>query len=466
MGRRGRRRKRSWEPETAVIETLDRKGRGVVPAGEDGRPRQAFVHATLPGERVHFQRRDREGPSDVAGVLEVLESSPLRVEPRCAHYGVCGGCSLMHLDPDEQVALKQRWLASDFEGHGLAPERWLEPLRAEPWAYRRRARLGAKWVAGKDKVVVGFREQDKRFIANLEGCEVLAGRHGGALIPKLSELIAGLSLATKIPQVEVSVADDTDGAVTALVFRVLEPPTDEDRERLRAFAAAEGLRVFLQSKGLDTVALFADERGQTEGEGFEDARELSYALPEFELDLRFRPTDFVQVNAAINRSMIARAVELLALEPEHRVLDLFCGLGNFSLALARRAGAVFGVEGDAGLVARAAANAERNGLSNARFEVRDLYTQVGELEWLGGQPVDRVLLDPPRSGALAIVEHIDRIAWAGKPRLVYVACSPETLARDAAVLVGTHGYRLSAAGVMDMFPHTAHVESIALFERD
>ncbi|PRQ05037.1 23S rRNA (uracil(1939)-C(5))-methyltransferase RlmD [Enhygromyxa salina] len=452
MGRR-RRRKPKWVPERAIVGELDRRGRAVVAAGEDGRPREAHVDGALPGESIEYLRCDREGPVDAARTLEVLEPAPDRVAARCPHYGVCGGCSLMHMDPDAQVAFKQATLLADFASHGVEPERVLPALRGPTWRYRRRARLGAKLVPGKGKVVVGFREKDRRFIADLSTCEILAGPaqgpladDPGRLISALSELIGSLSIAARTPQIEVSAGDRE----LALVLRVLDPPSAEDLDRLRAFAAQYELRIFLQPKGLDTVA------------PLETGRELlHYGLPDFEVELGFRPTDFVQINAPLNRAMIARVVELLELEADHRVLDLFCGLGNFSLALARRAAQVVGVEGDAALVERAQANAAANAMTNLSFEQRDLYKEPGAFEWPGG-PFDRVLLDPPRSGAAGIVEHFEAIA---APRVVYVACSPETLARDAATLCSRHGYRLAAAGVMDMFPHTAHVESIALFER-
>ncbi len=426
-------------------------------AGEGGRPREARIDGALPGEQVEFLRCDREGQIDAARTLAVLQPATERVEPRCRHYGVCGGCSLMHLEPAAQIAWKQSLLLGDLSSHGLSPARVLEPLRAGEWAYRRRARLGAKLVPGKGKVVVGFREKDRRFIADLSTCEILAGpergplsEQPGRLIPLLSELVGSLSIAAKLPQIEVSVGDGERGRL-ALVLRTLEPATEADRERLREFARAHDLRVFLQPGGLDTVTPLDPDEGEL----------LYFSLPSFELELGFRPTDFVQVNAALNRAMIARAVELLEVGPAHRVLDLFCGLGNFSLPLARRAGEVLGVEGDLGLVERARQNAAANAIANASFERRDLYSGLDELEWLEGR-FDRVLLDPPRSGAEAIVERFDRIA---APRVVYVACSPQTLARDAAILVNRHGYELVAAGVMDMFPHTAHVESIAVFER-
>lgn len=451
---RKQRHKPKWRPERAVVGDFDRHGRAVVSAGEGGRPRAAHVDGALPSELVEFIRTEREGPIDGARALEVIEASPLRVEPRCRHYGVCGGCSLMHLDVDAQIAFKRRVLLEDFERHGVSPERVLEPLRGPSWAYRRRARLGAKLVPAKGKVLVGFREKDRRFIADLSTCEVLAGpasgplaEQPGLLIDALSQLLASLSIAARTPQIEVTVADDE----LALVLRVLDPPSAEDLDKLHAFARDWQLRLYLQPGGLDTIAVLEPGRDPL----------LRYRIPEFEVEIAFLPTDFVQVNAAINRAMISRAVELLELEPHHRVLDLFCGLGNFSLPIARRAASVVGIEGDAGLVERARANAALNQLHSASFVQRDLYRDVDVSSW-PERGFDRVLLDPPRSGAAAIVENFTPIA---APRVVYVACSTETLARDAAALISRHGYRLLAAGVMDMFPHTAHVESIAVFAR-
>lgn len=450
-----RRHRRHFQPQTGASAALDREGRAIVPRYEEGdkRWREARVDGALAGERFVYLRSERDGEVDRARVVEVLEPAPERVEPRCVHYGVCGGCSLMHMHVDAQLAHKQGVLLGDLAAHGLVPERVLEPLRAEPWGYRRRARLGAKWVAAKQEVVVGFREKDHRFIARLSGCEVLAG-NAGALITPLSQLIASLSIVDRVPQIEVTIGDAPDDR--ALVLRVLAAPSDDDLAKLRAFAAAERVRLFLQPGGLDSVHELDGEPGSV----------LHYGLPAHALELAFRPTDFVQVNAAINRAMIDHALALLELAPEHRVLDLFCGLGNFSLALARHAHEVVALEGDAGLVARAEANAARNGLTNVRFAACDLYGEFADVErlaTLGEGPFDRVLIDPPRSGALQVVERFDRIA---APRVVYVACSTETLARDLAILVARHGYRLRAAGILDMFPHTAHVESIALLSLD
>jgi 23S rRNA (uracil1939-C5)-methyltransferase len=448
------RRRKKWEPERGVVGQLDRRGRAILAAGDDGRPREARVDGALPGESIELLRAEREGLNDAARTLQVFEASAQRVDARCPHYGLCGGCSLMHMDPDAQVAFKQAILLADFAQHGVTPERVLPALRGPLWGYRRRARLGAKLVPKKGKVLVGFREKDRRFVADLSSCEVLASSANAAqvdeahwLLPALAVLIESLSVASRTPQVEVSVGDDE----LALVFRVLDPPSEDDLERLRGFERERGVRVFLQPGGMDTVAPLDSSRGDR----------LHYTIPDFDVRIGFRPTDFVQVNAPLNRAMISLAVQLLELEPGHRVLDLFCGLGNFSLPIARRVAHVVGIEGDAALVERARANAVANSITNVSFEQRDLYKDPGAIEWPAGG-FDRVLLDPPRSGAAGIVEHFDAIAAR---RVVYVACSPETLARDAATLVERHGYRLLAAGVMDMFPHTAHVESIAVFER-
>ncbi|MFV8755421.1 23S rRNA (uracil(1939)-C(5))-methyltransferase RlmD [Nannocystaceae bacterium ST9] len=449
---RHRGRRRPWTPETGSSEALDREGRAIVASTSDPQRREARVDGALAGERFVFLRSEREGEVDRARVVEVLEPAADRVPARCVHYGVCGGCSLMHMHPDAQVAHKQSVLLGDLERHGLRPETILAPLRAEPWGYRRRARLGAKWVAAKQEVVVGFREKDHRFIARLAGCEILAG-DAGALITPLARLIATLDVVARVPQIEVSIGDEPGDR--ALVLRVLDPLGDADRARLLEFGERERVRMFVQPGGLDSVY----ELGESASPGL-----LHYRLAAHQLELGFRPTDFVQVNGAINQAMIDRALDLLQLEPGQRVLDLFCGLGNFSLAIARRVAEVVALEGDAGLVARAEANAAANGLTNLRFASCDLYGEFTDLERLAEleRPFDRVLIDPPRSGALKLVERFDRLA---APRVVYVACSPETLARDLAILVERHGYRLRAAGIIDMFPHTAHVESIALLER-
>ena len=425
-----------------AIGDLSYDGRGV--AHVDGKT--VFVADALPGERVRATLLRRHRDFDEAQTLEVLERSPDCIEPRCAHFGTCGGCVLQHLAPAAQLAAKQNVLAQNFAriGH-VEPGRWLEPLRSDEWGYRRRARLSVKHVPKKGKVLVGFRERDPRFVADLAHCEVLDPALG-AHLDALGALLNSMEGAASIPQIEFSAGD----AARALVIRHLQPLADGDLEKLRAFGQQFGFTMLLQPGGIDSVHAI-------EGE----VPELFYALPEYDVRLAFSPVGFVQVNAALNRKMIHHALELLAPAPGDRVLDLYCGLGNFSLPLARRASHVCGVEGDAGLVERARANARANGIDNAEFHLGDLAGEVRGSAWARAD-WDLMLLDPPRSGA---DELLRQLPGKSVRRVVYVSCHPASLARDAGTLVRTHGFRLAAAGVMDMFPHTAHVESIALFER-
>jgi 23S rRNA (uracil1939-C5)-methyltransferase len=348
--------------------------------------------------------------------------------------------------PAAQLAAKERTLMDALERIGrVRPRQRFAPLEGPVWHYRRRARLGARRVDKKGRVLVGFRERHKPWVADMDSCEILAG-DVGALLPVLAELIGGLDISRRVPQVEVALGDDR----TALVFRVLDPPSASDLASLESFSRERGVDAWLQAGGPETVQpLQADTPPPV------------YRLPGFGLEIEFLPHDFVQVNGPMNERVVRRALELLAAEPGERVLDLFCGLGNFSLALARGGVRVTGVEGDAGLVARARGNAERNGLV-AEFHVANLFEDCRGLPW-AGQPCDLMLLDPPRAGAEAACN----LAASLQPgRIVYVSCHPGTLARDAGILVGQQGYRLEGAGVMDMFPHTTHVESIAVFDRD
>jgi len=434
------------EFEASIVD-LSHDGRGV--ARVDGKT--VFVGGALPGERVRAKLKRRHRSFDEAQVLEVLEASERRVEARCAHYGVCGGCALQHLAEADQIVAKQQVLLDNLQriGH-VAPDTVLPPLTDLHWGYRRKARLGVKWVAKKERAVVGFREADPRFIAELSRCHVLVPQVGERL-DALAALVGSLETRAAIPQVEVAAGDDQ----VALVFRHLQPLSEGDREKLLAFGAAHGLQVHLQPGGIDSVHPIRA--------GYPP---LAFAIPEFDVRLEFRPLDFVQVNAGLNRRMIARAIELLDPQPGDRVLDLYCGLGNFTLPIARRAGSVVGVEGEAGLVARARANAAANGIANAEFHAADLGQDLRGQPW-ARQGFDLLLLDPPRSGAEAAIgtRTSTQLPLAGMRRVVYVSCHPGSLARDAGMLVREHGFRLAAAGVMDMFPHTAHVESIALFER-
>jgi 23S rRNA (uracil1939-C5)-methyltransferase len=425
--------------ETGVVVGLSHEGAGIVREGKT-----ALVAGALPGETVRFRRWRRHRQYDEGRLEAVLTPAANRVQPRCAHFEICGGCALQHLDAASQLALKQQQLAENLERIGrLEPPRWLAPIRSPAWGYRRRARLGVKYVPRKGRVLVGFRERASHLIAQLERCEVLAAPVGELITP-LASLIGELSIREQLPQIEVAVGDQA----TALVLRVLTAPSEEDLGRLRAFEAQHGVRLFLQSGGIDTVRPLS-----------EPSAPLSYALPEAGVDLEFTPTDFIQVNALANRALVAAAAGLLELDAESDVLDLYCGLGNFSLALARRARSVVGVEGEAKLIERARANAHRNGIANAEFHQADLAAQdLSHAAWLK-RSYSHLLLDPPRVGAREMLPAIARLA---PRRLLYVSCHPGTLARDLGILVHEHGFELLAAGVVDMFAHTAHVESLAL----
>ncbi len=433
-------------PETGVVADLTHEAEGVVRAAET-QGKTVFVAGALPGERVSFRRRSFHKSHDEAELLEVLEASPDRVTPRCAHFGVCGGCALQHLDPAKQIAAKQNELAANLERIGkVTPETWLQPLLGPVWGYRRRARLSSRFVSKKGRSLVGFREKQGKYVADVQRCEVLA-EPVGALVGTLGELLTGMERRESIPQIEVSLSDGE----RVLVMRILDPLTEGDLARLAEFERAQGLRIMLQPGGLDTIVPL------TPG-----PVDLHYRLDEFGLKLDFGPSDFVQVNAAINHGMVARAIELLEVRPTDRVLDLYCGLGNFTLPLARHAASVVGVEGEPGLIERARGNARRNGVTNAEFHVADLSAPPdATIPWLRGG-YDAVLLDPPRVGAREVLSAVAHIA---PRRVVYISCHTGSLARDLGVLVHDHGFRLRAAGVLDMFPHTTHVESMAVLDR-
>ncbi len=427
--------------ELGTVSALNHDGAGVVHAGKT-----AFVGGALPGEQVRFRRRRRHRRHDEAELLEVLQAAGERVVPRCAQFGICGGCALQHLDGAAQLAHKEQQLREDLARLGrVEPAQWLAPLTGAQWAYRRRARLGARFVHRKNRSLVGFRERLSTCITDTEYCHVLAPPAGGLLRP-LGELLSALTIRERIPQIELAVAD----TVTALVLRVLSEPAAADLAQLRDFERVHAVRFYLQPGGPASVRPLG-----------EPAPELSYALPEADVVLRFEPGDFVQVNAAMNRQLVQRAIELLAPDAAARVLDLYCGLGNFTLPLARRAGSVVGVEGDAGLIERARANAVRNGITNVSFHAADLATAPAPAApWLAAGAT-HVLLDPPRVGAAAL---LPAVAALGPRRVVYVSCHPATLARDLGLLVHEHGFKLLAAGVADMFPQTAHVEALAVLE--
>jgi 23S rRNA (uracil1939-C5)-methyltransferase len=427
--------------ECARVDALTHQGEGIVRGGKT-----VFIPGALPGETVRFVRARRRRQHDEGRLLEVIEPSPARVVPRCAHFGVCGGCLLQHLGPQAQLAAKQQELAESLQRLAQVQcRRWLAPLSASVWGYRRRARLGVKYVANKGKVVVGFRERNAPYVADLQRCPVLSEPVGELLTP-LGALVGALDIRAQLPQIEVAVADNA----TALVLRVLAAPSPADLDRLRAFGERHRLRLYLQPGGLETIAPLPGEAQR---------EPLYYTLPQFGLRLEFAPSDFVQINAAINRALVARAVELLAPAAGDAVLDLYCGLGNFTLPLARSGAHVVGVEGERSLIERARRNAALNGIANAQFHAADLAdAPQPSVPWLR-RNYSHVLLDPPRVGARAVLA---TVAAVRPRRVLYVSCHPGTLARDLGILVKEHGFVLDAAGVIDMFPHTGHVESLAL----
>ena len=440
MARRNRRSKLPLYLVETQIESLSHDGRGV--ARIEGKT--VFIDGALGGETVRFRYSKQHSKYDEGRVVEVLNAAPDRVEAKCGHYGVCGGCSLMHMAPEAQLVLKQKTLMEQMSHFGhIEPEEWIEPMTGPLWGYRRKARLGVKHVPKKERVLVGFREKGTPYLALLDKCEVLDPRVGSRLA-ELGSMIGTLAAYNRIAQIEVAMDDKH----TALVFRNLDPLSESDKTILIAYGQKNDLWIYLQSGGPDTITPIWPRSPQ-----------LSYA-PEQDLTLMFEPSDFTQVNATINQNMIQRTMGLLEVCAKDRVLDLFCGLGNFSLPLAKRVNEVVGVEGDAALVKHAQNNAKINQLDNATFEQADLTkTALKDYSWASGG-FNKILLDPPRSGAFEV---LSQLADLGAERIVYVSCNPATLARDAGELVHKHGYTLVSAGIMDMFPHTSHVESIALF---
>lgn len=431
-------------PQLDIV-SLDHEAHGI--AHLEGKV--VFVEGALPYEQVRA-RLTRQKPSFAqAEAVRIDCEAAERVRPRCPHFGTCGGCNMQHADVSAQVAYKQRILEDNLERIGrVRPDVVLPVIQGPAWGYRHRARLSVRLVLKKGGVLVGFHERHSSFVAQMDSCEILPP-HVSALIVPLRDLVAGLSLADRLPQVEVAVGEQ----VTVLVMRILQAFTPEDEVRVRAFADAWGVQVWTQVKGPDTVVPFHPEQ----------APPLTYTLPEFGIEMPFGPAEFTQVNPHVNRALVARAMRLLAPVPGERIADLFCGLGNFTLPIARLGADVVGVEGSATLVRRATENAAHNGLAHqARFQVADLFQATEEsLAALGR--FDGMLIDPPRDGAMEVVK---ALGVGGPRRIVYVSCNPATLARDAQVLVHQHGYRLDCAGVANMFPHTAHVESIARFVRD
>jgi 23S rRNA (uracil1939-C5)-methyltransferase len=446
-----------------TIESLDQEGRGIAHAGG----KVVFVEGALPGEHVDAEIATRKPTYEIARAIAIRRSSASRVAPRCPHFGVCGGCTLQHADGALQLAAKQRSLEDALGRIGrVRPDVMLPAIAGPAWGYRYRARLSVRDVPKKGGVLIGFHERKSSYVADMRECHVLPPKIS-ALLPALRTLVESLSIRTRLPQIELAVGERlapqavaaVSGAtderlVHALVLRILEPLSGSDEAKLVAFADAHDVEFWLQPGGPETVVPFHPPHAT-----------LAYTLPEFDVAVPFAPTDFTQVNASINRVLVRRAVQLLDPQPPDRVADFFCGLGNFTLPIARRARHVAGVEGSKALIARATANAQRNGLAAATtFVCANLFTVTPAfIDGLGA--LDRVLIDPPREGAVALAKSLPcRDDERVLKRIVYVSCNPATLARDAAVLVHERGYRLAAAGVINMFPHTAHVESMAVFE--
>lgn len=441
--RRARRKRLPEELVEATIESLSPEGRGV--AHIEGKV--VFVDFALPGEIIEFKYTRTSKNFDEARAMNIIKASEDRVEPVCEHFGVCGGCSMQHQEHEAQIRSKQHSLMQQFEfmAH-TQPENILPPLRGPVLHYRQKARLGVKYVHKKGKVLVGFREKGNAFLADLTRCPVLHESVGNHLTD-LSDLIMNMQARETIPQIEVAISDTK----TALVFRHLEDLIDSDKDALSGFAQQHDLQILLQSGGPDTVVPLWPE----------NPAPLSYTLQEQQITIEFQPNDFTQVNSEVNQAMVSSALKMLELSPEDKVLDLFCGLGNFTLAMAKECAEVTGVEGAQSMVVKARDNAKSNKIENTAFFAADLSVDISAEPWLK-QKYDKVLLDPPRSGAMEMLKYIGKL---GAKRIVYVSCNPATLARDTNTLVNEYGYTLQDAGVMDMFPHTAHVESIALFTK-
>jgi len=438
------------------VESLDLEAQGVAHRA-DGKV--VFIEGALPGERVQVSVARKKNQWEQGQMSALGSESAQRVRPGCPHFGLhagaCGGCKMQHLHPAAQVAVKQRVLEDNlWHLAKVRPDRILRPIEGPAWGYRDRARLSVRYVTKKGTVLIGFHERKSRYVADMQVCPVLPPRVSAMLMP-LRDLIGAMDQRDRLPQIELAVGAE----VTALVLRHLEPLSDADGQRLREFGAAHDVQWWLQPKGPETVHRLDDGGAM-----------LAYRLPEFGITMPFKPTDFTQVNAHINRVLVERAVGLLAPEPHERVIDWFCGLGNFTLPLATRARRVLGIEGSEALVARARDNARLNGLSDrAAFEARNLF-EIGAAELRAAGVAERWLVDPPREGAFALAKGLAELqgsaGWVPPRRIVYVSCNPATLARDAGLLVHQAGYRCSLAGVVNMFPHTAHTESIAVFDHE
>ena len=438
MSRRRKLKSKIYEIE---IEALSHEGRGISHIDN----KVIFTRGALPGEKVIASRTLSRAKYEEADVVEVIEPSLDRIDAKCSVYGICGGCSFQHLSSLNQISAKHDWLQSAFMGQSkVQPKEWLEPIQVESWGYRRKARLGVRYVAKKEKVLVGFRERKSSFVTVMSRCEVLHPSLGDNL-EILSECIEALSIKEHVPQIEVAIAEKD----TILILRHLQPLNENDEKVLIDYAKKLSITWYLQSGGLDTI------------KPLKNPVQLTYSIPKHNIEMSFLPNDFTQVNFELNKKMIDLALGLLDLNENDDVIDLFCGLGNFTLPISRYVNKVVGIEGDKGLLERAKANAEQNNITNALFYKANLFEDVSGFEWFRGKNYNKALIDPARTGAIEIVELLPKL---NIERLVYVSCNPATLARDTAKLISL-GFSLESAGVMDMFPQTAHVESIALFVR-
>jgi 23S rRNA (uracil1939-C5)-methyltransferase len=429
---------------TAVVHALSHDGRGITTIDQ----KTTFVSGALPTETITYKLTQKRSTYNEAQVMAILEPSVERSTPPCQHFGLCGGCSLQHMSIEMQMQQKQQTLLDQLNHFGhVKPEQILTPLHAASVGYRRKARLGVKFVIKKNKLLVGFREKSSNYLAELTGCEVLHPAVGQRF-DALSQLVASLSCYKEIPQIEVAIGDET----VALVFRHLVPLTPNDSDKLAAFGKEHGIQVYLQPNSpLPVHKLWPHDNNER----------LTYTLPDEHLEFLFHPLDFTQINLDMNRLMVKQALSLLALEPHDKVLDLFCGIGNFTLPIARYAEHVTGIEAGTDMVTRANDNAKHNQLANVDFFAANLMQPPAQMPWMKVQ-YDKILLDPPRAGAKEILPYFTQF---NAKKIVYVSCNPATLARDAGELVNEYGYRLKQAGIMNMFPHTSHIEAMALFEK-
>lgn len=440
---------------TIKIRSFDMDARGVGHLeNEDGtQGKVVFVEGALPGEVVGFNTYKKKPTWEVATMGALIKESSQRVTPKCEYFGVCGGCSMQHLEPNAQVAMKQRVLEDNLGHIGkVKPEMMMRPIYGPIWGYRYRARISVRNVHKKGTVLVGFHEKKSRYVANMQTCEILPP-HVSLMLMPLRELIASLSIVDEVPQIELAIGEGK----TAMVLRIMSPLTLDDENKLKAFADRHCVQWWLQTNGPETAEVY-----------YPKGEDLHYLLPEFGIKIPFKPTDFTQVNHHINRVLVTRALRLLDVQKDERIADLFCGLGNFTLPIATLANEVVGIEGSSALVERAAENTRKNGLEGkVSFITRNLF-EVTANDFVVLGKFDRFLVDPPRDGAMAMCKaliDLGEIAPHLKPkRIVYVSCNPSTLARDAGVLVNEAGYKLSLAGIVNMFPHTSHVESMAVFD--